>query len=225
MNKDEWMSEFYDRPWYRVEDQIDSTDKYDNCLLEWRINVQDYKKVLKAQSLGFEIVETFVEFRSEVNPDTKTYDEVESAEESNLEEILSITNSCMLDNDRLYTRFKNPKYFSKAQCKEYYKLSVLNNFFNENTITVITKDQDGLTGYYMIKEIQENIFKGIMTGVLPRARGKSLHIKMQRYIFNIIGRNINVINTTQLGNFGIIKNHMKEGRTLSKIEHILFLKK
>lgn len=222
MKLDEWMSSFYGKNWYRLEENSPTIKFEDNSLFEWRVEVQNHSRIQEAQQLGFELVESFIEFKSDIYPIDQKSDKVLLAESSDIEEILNITQICMGDNDNLYTRFKNKKYFSYEQCNRYYQLSIENNFNDKNVITVVAKDRLGICGYYMLKKANERVYKGLMTGVLPRARGQKLHLEMQFACFSLIESYFSVINTTQLNNFFTINNHIKENRKLSKIEHIFF---
>lgn len=224
MSKDQWMSDFYGKPWFRIQDDATSLSYQSDALYEWRILVQDHERIRIAQKEGFELVESFIEFESQipaVDPGL-SFPEIREAKKEDLDAILEITRICLSENDAFYTRLKHPDYFTGEQCVQYYRKSVENNFFDEHTLTVVSEDEEGLTGYYMLKKQEEHRYKGILTGVLQRARGQKLHVKMQKLIFSMIGKEITVINTTQLNNFYTVKNHMKEQRTLSKIEHIFY---
>lgn len=224
MKKNEWMSDFYGIPWLEVEGTDDPVDEIKNSLLEWRVDVRDIPSFSAAQEKGFDLVETGIMFESKIQGVPKDFSGITEASEDDLNDILEITHQCMTLNDKVYTRFKNTKYFSVDQCDEYYRLSVVNNFSKDETITVVSRDDQGVAGFYMIREVEKDVYKGVMTGVLPRARGKMLHIKMQQFSFGIMNRKVTIINATQLNNFNVIKNHMIERRNLSKIEHIFYLK-
>ena len=76
----------------------------------------------------------------------------------------------------------------------------------------------------MLKIVDQQTCKGLMTGVIPKARGMKFHIKMQQFLINNIGHSFTLINTTQLSNLAVIKNHIRSNRSLSKIEHIFYKK-
>ncbi len=227
--KDEWMSEFYGTEWYHIKNSIKSEDLknpyssyFSKGMYEWRISVSNYLELSEAQRLGFEIVETMIEFVSEIKPKEIECKNIRIPKKEDIEDILNITIQCYTENENFYNRFKNKKYFSEEQQKEYFLSSIKNSFYDKNTINAVYLDGEKIVGYYMLKKIGENVYKGIMTALLPDYRGKNKHIDMQKFCFNKIKNNFKVINTTQLNNMFTINNHIKEGRKLNKITHILY---
>ena len=229
MNQDLWMSQFYEMNWFKI-DNIQEIELIKGpCIIEYIINANDYKSIDLAQKMGFRLVETAVEFETVIDKLYPTKETIRKATENDLFVILDITEKCYLKHDKFYNRFKNKDFFTEVQAADYYRLSVQNNFNNPNTITVVTEDKDGVCAYYMIKKVEDlntmSKFKGIISGVLPRAKGQNLHIEMQHKVTALIGVPYTTVNRTQLGNYRVIGNHIKEQRQLSKIEHIFYLKK
>ena len=225
MKKNDWMTDFYGVDWFEITSIDELNPGLENALIEWRVSAQNPDSINKAESNGFKLVESAIEFESQVTPDiSKDTSEIELAKEEHLDQIIDITQKCFLDNNDLYTRFKNKEFFTGEQCRSYYEASIKNNFSKQSTVTVVSQDEEGISAYYMIRKVDENIYKGVMTGVLPRARGKRLHAKMQQASFNAIGKTITVINSTQLSNFNTIKSHIRANRILSKIDHIFYLR-
>lgn len=221
MKKNDWMTEFYGKEWL----ELDSSELKiirQNSLLEFRASAQDVENIVKAEKAGFNLVESAIEFETEIEPTKEVFKEIELAKNEDLDEILSITKTCFVDNEALNTRFKNREFFTRNQCEEYYSLSVRNNFFNSDSICVVSRDLEGISAYYMMKKRSEGCYKGVMTGVSPRARGKRLHLKMQLTCFNRVKESFTMVNSTQLSNFNTIRSHIRGKRTLSKIEHIFF---
>ncbi len=223
MNKNGWMTEFYGKDWFEINSLSELDGSIENALIEWRISSQNPRAINEAESNGFKLVESVIEFTSEISPDLNFQDSsIIEAKSEHLDQVLDITQECFLSNKEVQTRFKNEEYFTKIECAEYYKKSIVNNFQKGNVVTVVAVDQQGVAGYYMIKKLQGNTYKGVMTGVLPRARGQRLHLRMQQATFGIIGLDITVVNSTQLSNFKTIKSHIRANRVLSKIEHIFY---
>lgn len=225
MKKNNWMSDFYGLSWYNLEKGDDPTKHPPNpCLVEWRVDVRDQEKVWLAQRLGYHLVETFIEFQTSIDGEYELLPGVRRAKKLDLKSVLEITRLCLSQNDMFITRFKNKEYFTTEQCERYYDLMVSNNFNDRNSLTVVAEDEIGVCGFFMLKEVKPGIQKGILTGVLPRARGRKLHLKMQYTCFCLLETPFQIINTTQLHNFYTINNHIREKRILEKIEHVFYRK-
>ena len=229
MKKDNWMTDFYGINWYRINNLDELEDVSDEkALIEYVVDVNSYSEIYKLQTEGFKIVETDIEFETLINTQYETKPNIRVAIKDDLPEILEITKSSYLEHDKFFNRFRNEDFFTKDQAWYYYRESVVNNFNLENTITVVVDDDDGVCAYYIIKKIGElslyHRYKGIISGVNSRGKGKSLHLEMQRKITEIINTPYITNNRTQLGNYRVIDNHLKENRQLSKIEHICYKK-
>lgn len=225
MYKNEWMTAFYGYEWINIEsaDEIKYTDK-DKKLYEWRIPANNFEEIIIAQSADFKLVETFIEFSSKVKPNEDTYHSIRFYESNDLEYIKSLNADVMCQSNGFRTRLNNLNYFDPADCTRYYNSAIV-NYINELTVKTCVAELEGeIVGYYMLKQIEGNIYKGLMTGVLPKARGAFLQYKMQQFLINHIGHPITLINTTQLSNMAVIKNHIRSKRNLSKIEHIFYKK-
>lgn len=224
MKKNQWMTDFYGKDWF----EINSISEFDKSLrdvhFEWRVSAQNQDDIIIALENQFKLVETVIEFTSEIEPnDSLTSSCIRAAKNSDIGDILKITEECFINNDSLKTRFKLTDFFSREQCISYYRQSIQNYFHLSDTVSVVATDSEGISAYYMIRKIDHDTYKGVMTGVLPRARGERLHLKMQQVSFNIIGRKVKVINSTQLSNFNTIKSHIRANRSLSAIDHIFYL--
>jgi hypothetical protein len=222
MKLDAWMSEFYGQNWWRMDSNI--LEPKEKGIYECRISPTDFSSLNKLSEHGFELVETLIEFSTEVTPSFSNFDGIRVSEPMDLEDILYITQECFPKNPKFFNRFKNRKYFTTLQMETYFSSTIVNNFFDSNTITVVYESKKEIVGYYMLKKMNEITYKGILTGVLSRFQKKGIHIAMQKYCFNIIGKPITTINTTQLNNFYTINNHIKEGRKLVDVKHIFYKK-
>lgn len=224
MKLDQWMTDFYNQSWYRITEPV-SGPLYHPGLYEWRIAPANHEHLREAHSKGFELVETMVEFVTKVSPVEKEYTGIRLARPEDIQAIYDITYERYILNKKFYTRFKNPNYFTLTDAYRYYKLTISNYFNNPDCYTSVVEINGKVVGYYMLLDTKEdNLFRGIMTGILPEAIGKGYHIKMQHFLFNIIGKDIYTLNKTQLNNFNTINNHIKEKRVLKNIEHIFYKK-
>lgn len=222
MRLNTWMTNFYNYDWW----ELDFPPKkiVDKGMYEWKINPSDFVSISISKKFGFDLVETLVEFETEVSPNEEKFVNLRLSSNEDVPSIVDLTIDSYSNNSNFYNRFKNVNYFSNTQRDNYYKLSIENNFFDPNTITVVYETDQSIKGFYMFKRIEGSRYKGIMTAVDSQYRGLGLHIKMQQFCFNLVGKPITTINTTQLNNFNIINNHIKEGRKLSDVKHIFYKK-
>lgn len=224
MKLDSWMTEFYGSPWYR----LDSTDNPKLCkeegLYELRLSSDDFSGIMEAQKHGFSLVESFIEFATEVEPSQEEYEGIRLMNKSDYSFISALNEQSMCQNEGYRTRFKNPIFFDESACKKYYGAAITNNINDPNVLTAVIEFGNEVVGFFMLKMIDQHTYKGLMTGVIPKARGMKFHIKMQQFLINHIGHPFTLINTTQLSNLAVIKNHIRSNRSLSKIEHIFYKK-
>lgn len=219
-----WMTNFYGCNWYTVNKPISGPIYYPG-LYEWRISPTNHEYIREAYNKNFELVETMVEFITKVSPLNKDYPNIRLATNDDLKTIQNITYKRYILNDKFYTRFKNPNYFTLSSAYRYYRLTIENYFSNPDCYTCVVEIDKKIVGYYMLLDTKNNnLFRGIMTGILPEALGKGYHISMQHFLFNVIGKDIYTLNKTQLNNFNTINNHIKEKRVLKNIEHIFYKK-
>jgi hypothetical protein len=226
--KDEWMSKFYGTDWYTINSLKDINNIKGPALVEYIINVNEYREIEKVQESGFTLVETDIEFETLIDHDRGSLPSIRIANENDLESILKITKECYSSHNKFYNRFRNKSFFTEKQAEDYYKNSVINNYEGENIIKVVVEDKEGICAYYILKKIEEldlfEKYKGIIAGVSARARGQNLHVEMQNKITELIKKPYITVNRTQLGNYRVIGNHLKDRRQLSKIEHYFYKK-
>jgi len=226
--KDEWMTKFYGTDWYTINSLKDINNIEGPALIEYIINANEYREIERVQELGFTLVETDVEFETIIDHDRGSLPNIRVANKNDLESILEITKECYSYHDKFYNRFRNKSFFTEKQTEDYYKNSVINNYEGENIIKVVVEDKEGVCAYYILKKIEEldlcGKYKGIIAGVSARARGQNLHVEMQNKITELIKEPYITVNRTQLGNYRVIGNHLKDRRQLSKIEHYFYKK-
>ena len=228
MIKDNWMTEFYGMDWYKISNPSDVNLLSGPCIVECLVNANEYTKIEKIQELGFSLVETAIEFETIIYDERETLSCIREATEKDLPEILKITEECYLTHDKFYNRFRNKTFFTDEHAKKYYFNSVINNFSGNDIKNVVVEDDKGICAYYILKKVGQlelfGKYKGIISGVTKRARGRNLHVEMQNKITELIREPYVTINRTQLGNYRVIDNHLKDHRQLSKIEHYFYKK-
>tara|TARA_R110000787_G_scaffold52409_1_gene123412 strand:- start:677 stop:1375 length:699 start_codon:yes stop_codon:yes gene_type:complete len=226
--KDKWMTTFYGMDWYKINSITDLANIQGPALIEYVIDVNKYREIEKVQELGFTLVETDIEFETLIDHDRGSLPNIRIANENDLGAILEITKECYSSHNKFYNRFRNKSFFTEKQAEDYYKNSVINNYEGENIIKVVVEDNEGICAYYIIKKLESlelyGKYKGIIAGVSARARGKNLHVEMQNKITELIKEPYITVNRTQLGNYRVIGNHLKDRRQLSKIEHYFYKK-
>jgi hypothetical protein len=218
---DAWMSDFYGRNWYRV---IGSNlNVISDGMYEWRIEPGDPSSIAVAESLGFSLVETNVEFMTTVVGSRTYFADIRLADKSDLSNIVQLTHQMYTYDERFQNRFKNQEFFTKDMSKRYYESSVVNCFNSNKAVTCVAEVNGEIIGYFMMSKIGERTYKGMMTAVKPSGRGKQLHTRMQDFCYGQIDSPLEVINRTQLSNLPVINNHIKQARKLVKVEHIFLL--
>jgi len=223
IKEDKWMSSFYGEAWHTIDESPNEEDFIAPGLYEWKIKSTDANDISRAQALNFELVEIQVEFKTSVLPTIKDHT-IRIAKLSDIPVILEITHRCFLEDDSFQSRFKNKTYFTTEQAMAYYEASIVNYFDHPGSFSSVAEIDGEVVGYYMMVHVEENTYRGIMSAVLPNARRNQLHIKMQHHCWGEVGKELDVINKTQLSNLKVLKNHIREKRELTAIDYI-FLKK
>ncbi|MEL0010872.1 MAG: hypothetical protein VW868_04860, partial [Bacteroidota bacterium] len=159
----------------------------------------DFEALIEAQEHNFKLVETFIEFKTEVVPayEEKNAEEkcIRMATEEDYDVILALNEEAMCMNPNYRTRFNNPLFFDSQACYRYYRSAILNNIKSDAVLTCVCEHEAEVVGFFMLKKQSDVEYKGMMTGVSPKARGKKLHIKMQQYLINHIGQPFTLVNT------------------------------
>ena len=231
IKRDDWMSGFYQKDWFKIENPEDVNNVPKNCMVECVKDSADFESLEKLWDLGFRMVETSVEFKTTITPKENTNESAfRRAKECDLEKVLSITRECYSRKSKFKNRFSNRRFFTEGQEKSYFESTVNNYIFKENCVSIVGEKEGQVDCFYIAMKTETKIngmdvFKGILTGVTKESRGKDLHIKMQNYLAKIIGKSYVVINRTQLNNYRVINNHIRERRELDKVEHYFYLSK
>lgn len=223
IKEDKWMSSFYGETWRCIDEVPNEEDLTFPGLYEWKIKSTHIDNICKAQALNFELVEIQVEFKTSVTPTIKD-SSIRRATSDDIPIILEITHRCFLEDQSFQSRFKNQTYFTTEQAMAYYEASIINYFNDPGSLTSVAEINGEVVGYYLMVKSEENTYRGIMSGVLPKARRNQLHIKMQHHCWGEVGEKLDVINKTQLSNLKVLTNHIREKRELTAIDYIFFKK-
>lgn len=223
MKRDAWMSSFYGRNWWVVESLRDLEESLPCGLVEWRIDAGDIRSQSLAQNLGFTLVETVLEFETVVQPSSAVHSGVRVANAADFPAVMSITDECIIQNDKFINRFKHPNFFSQDQMSGYFRQAVTNYFDSKNSVTVVYESESRVLAYYICQELKPGRFKGVLTGVRDPAKGQRIHAKMQQVAINSIrcGK-ITLVNSTQLSNYNAINSHIRNMRVLARSEYVFY---
>lgn len=186
---------------------------------------------------GFVLADSRINFRTEIDfTDATGIDsklpsnyEIRWGASADIEQVLFLNKSLLIDNVLFSNRYKNEDFFSKDTCERYYQKWIHNTFNNENSLIAVVSSAQKIVGFFIYlkqHDSEGNVeLKGILTGVSPEHRGHNLHLVMQDFIFKNCGLSkAFIINSTQLSNFSIIQNHILSKRRLSGIYLVLMKK-
>jgi hypothetical protein len=224
VRRDSWMTDFYGQNWFILDQSGAKTEK--PGVYELRVAAEDVYEFQNAQDFGFSLVETQMEFRTRIAVPNSSLEKqgIRLARTEDLTAVLEITRTCFDLNPNFYNRFKNRKFFDSHHAAAYYAASVKRCFEDENALISVALIDGNISGYFMMIKVDTLLYKGVMTAVLPEARGHHLHRRMQMVSYSAVGEPFDVINKTQIQNLAVLNNHIKEGRKLCKVEY-LFLKR
>jgi len=223
ISRNEWMSSFYGDNWYEIENISDLTN-FSGGMVEWRINSNDYCNIELAQKHNFTLVESLIKFKTVINDFKKPPSFIRLAVDEDIEVLKNIVKVCYFEHPKFYNRFKNLEFFTKEKSEEYYLKSLTNSCNLQDFITIVAEDEVGVYGFRVMKKNKDKEYSGVVAGVLPRAKGKNTLKYLQRGMSFVVGEEYIEYNATQLGNYQVIKNHIRENRMLDKIEHIFYKK-
>jgi hypothetical protein len=177
-SKNEWMTNFYGSGWF----MLDSIKEESSCegIYELRVDSKNTDEFLLAQANGFTLVETQLEFRTSVRPNPSWANgNCRLANPSDFEQIIDLTRICFWENEKFSNRFKNSQFFELDAAENYYRASLDRCFNDPTAIVCVAVLDDVISGYFMMAREEVLLYRGIMTAVLPHARGMNLHVQMQ----------------------------------------------
>lgn len=222
ISKNEWMTNFYGKDWYttNIDDYEQHKAGLKNCMVECRVDAAENLQMLKAQAEGFTLTESLIKFTTQITERMPSPDYVRPAEKRDEEAIMEMIKQSYFQHEKFYNRFKNRQFFTEEQGREYYMAGFINYFKDPRSITIVAEDEEGVYAFRMLKYVGPLEYEGVTMGILERGRGRKSLPKLQNKVWDVIGEPYTEHNATQLGNYYVINNHMKQGRVLSKVEHI-----
>ena len=205
-------------------------DNYE--IIEIHIDINNMRLISFLEETGFRLVDTRITFVTLIDKDENELKPspvgiIEYAVPEDLEEIVNLTNESFIDNERFFSRFKDERYFTKDETKNYYRAWISNHIQDKDTYFIVMKDKGRIFAYFFYKRggvfHGKALYKGILTAVAPEYRGSNLHLYMQSYLYKEFSeKEFFLDNTTQLTNIPTMKNHIKSQKQLNRIELTFF---
>jgi hypothetical protein len=203
-------------------------EKYN--ILQLIIDSSLYELMLYILETGFFLVDTQIIFRTEIVKSllpVESYLTCRAVNDNDLPEIIKLTHDSFTNNPDFYSRYKNLKYFTHSQTKNYYEVRAKNYIYLKNSISTVCEAFNNLLGFTIISPIGSinnmQLYKVILSAVKANYKGKGIYSKLSNYSLNQIPGNTFLLeNTTQLNNIPMLKNYLKLNKSLHKIEYICY---
>lgn len=208
-------------------------EQYD--LVEFNCIQSDFLVVALLEEYGFRMVDTRITFKTLFNASQVKQQEnfkldfpdleIKDYAPAHMDGIIALTDKHLTGNPSFISRFKNTQFIRQGDCERYFRTWIRNSLQSPDAVSAVLTSKNGTVEGYFIYEKKGDedgkpVYKGILTVVNDRYRGKSTHLALQAYLFSRIKEETYYIdNTTQLTNIPVIKNHIKSHRLL---DHIAF---
>ena len=200
--------------------------------IEVSVNPKWMSDVPALEDVGFRLVDSKMSFVSQLM--TSSIDETQipygilrQVESSDLPRISELTIRNLIDNPAVYSRYKDPRLFSREESIRYYNAWNERAFLEQPELFVVWEIEGYVEAYFNYMRVNNSelnpMFKGILTAVAPEYRGQNAHNIMQSFLFKRFGESEWWIdNTTQISNIAVIRNHIKAGKVFHSSSLIFF---
>lgn len=214
-----------------------ANENYD--LIDFHIPSSLFSLIAICEDFNFRLIDSQIVFKTLLEEATILYQEFNLSfdelnlrmfEEKDFTQIISLTKKNLIENPVFVSRFKNLDYFKEGDALKYFEQYITNMVTNQDSFCNVLVDANNkIEGYFIYerKGILNNltIYKGILTLLTEKYRGKGTHLAMQYHLLKQFKeQRFYIENATQLSNFPVIKNHLKSKRTLEEIIFILMWK-
>ena len=200
--------------------------------IEVEVKPERMSDVPALEDAGFRMVDSRMSFVSrmtirDVDDKSVPFGRLRQVELADLPRISKLTTKYLVDNPAFYSRFKNPRLFTRAESIRYYDAWNRRAFAEQPGLFVVW-EVDGEVGAYFnymrVDHPERNpMFKGILTAVAPKYRGQSAQNTMQSFLFRHFGESEWWIdNTTQISNIAVIRNHIRAKKVFHSSSLIFF---
>jgi len=211
---------------------LDRADRAGFVLLEIHFEVGAIALIPLFEELGFRLVDTRISFVTLIDKSlSKKYavaiGETRFAVPADFAGIIELTHKSFTHNPEFIARFKNRTYFTPAESENYYAKWIENYLEDPETLFAVVENGGRIVAYSFIKaqgqKQGEILYKAILTAVAPDFRGHRTHLALQSFLFAAIPEKCFYFdNTTQLGNYPAIKNHINSKKTLTSVGMVYY---
>jgi hypothetical protein len=211
---------------------LDELDQSGVWGIEVLVTPEQISNVPTLEDAGFRLVDSKMSFISKLSisdvvPKPVPFGRLRQVRKEDLPCVSELTVRHLVDNPVVYSRFKNPDLYSREESIRYYDAWNLRAFREQPELFVVWEVEGEVGAYFNYMRFDhpqfKPYFKGILTVVDPRYRGRNAQNIMQSFLFEKFQEpEWWIDNTTQISNTAVIKNHIKAGKAFHGSELIFF---
>jgi ribosomal protein S18 acetylase RimI-like enzyme len=211
---------------------LSSGDQSGFDVIEVQLDMSWLHHMHRFESEGFRLVDTKLRFLTHVAKGglgdlPARVGEIGFASADTKEEILGLTHSAFTDNPAFHSRFKNERFFTKADTRRYYEAWIENYLGDPDTLFAVTRDEGRVVGYMIYTKTGEHegrpLYKAALAAVAPEYRGRNLYFAMGAFVYNHLPEGGAFLDmSTQLSNVSTIRNLFKARRNLDSVQLVFY---
>lgn len=201
-------------------------------LVQVHLDVRGLSLAPALEEAGFRLVDTRISFLTRLDRrllyrPQPPLGEVRLATPQHLAELLALTQRSLTDNPGFHSRYKLPEYFTPEEAGRWFSAWVENDLADPTALVAVWLVEGraaGFFGYHRAGEREGlSFYKSTLAAVDESWRGHKAHIFMQTTLFDHMPDDeFWVQGTTQLDNAPVIRNNVRMGRRLDRIELTFF---
>lgn len=205
-------------------------DSYD--LVQLHLDVRHLALAPVLEEAGFRLVDSRISFvtrldRRLLERPQPPMGEVRLATPQHLPELLALTQRSLTDNPGFHSRYKNPAYFTHEEASRWFAAWLESGLADPTTLIAVWHLEGRAVGFFGYQRVGEReglfFYKSTLAAVDESRRGHKAHIFMQTTLFDHMpGDEFWVQSTTQLSNTPVIRNNLRLGRRLDRVELTFF---
>lgn len=243
LNLKKWESEFFNKKLYQltINESFVESDLFQSILdqlseikfdiIEINLNVKNIKVAEILEKIGFKLVDSRITFLTKIDLNETKFDfpiidkshKIRFYNPSDLSSLIQITEKYLTYNEDFISRYKNLHYFNIGDSEKYFKKWITYSVTNSASLTAVVEHKGKVIGFFIFQRKEDieklPLYKGILVAVKHQYQGFKLHLSLQSFLFKSFNsKQFYIDNTTQLSNYGVIKNHIRSNRKLNKME-------